>query len=284
MQLPGRGGVGIANTQLAIMACTDNGDARRRLRVVVTGASSGIGAATALFFLSKGHKVAFVARRADKMQSLALDKYKDDAFVVAKDLSTPNGPREAIAEAVSALGGLDVLVNNAGAGAGIGPIASVSEAQFQKCFDLNFMSAFRATQAAAPHLVTSKGSIVNVSSIVAEQVMPNFGAYSISKAAMDALTRSAAVELGQNGVRVNSVLPSVVQTEALAAAGMDDAVAAEFKSTAVKATPLGRIGTVEDIAAFIYFLADGSQSGWVTGQSLFIDGCRSIVLNMGASA
>lgn len=180
-------------------------------RVVVTGASSGIGESAARLCAAKGARVAAVARRADRLQRLA----EEVAIVpVVADLTAPEGPAEAVAEAVEQLGGIDVLVNSAGVYL-LGGLADGRPTDWRRMFDINVLSVLGISQAALPHLRKSPaGHIVNVGSIGGRRVARTSTAvYSATKFALYAISEGMRQELHPLGVRVTVVAPGVVRTE-----------------------------------------------------------------------
>jgi 3-oxoacyl-[acyl-carrier protein] reductase len=171
------------------------------------------------------------------------------------------------AETKQAFGRLDILVNNAGVYE-FSPLGDVTEAHFHKQFDVNVLGLLLASQAAVKHFGPAGGSIVNVSSTATSLTPPNTAVYTATKAAVDAITRSLAKELGPRNVRVNAINPGMVQTEGLRAAGFD---AGDFRKEVEAQTPLGRIGQPADIAPAAVFLAS-SDSRWITGETLRVAG------------
>jgi 3-oxoacyl-[acyl-carrier protein] reductase len=158
-------------------------------------------------------------------------------------------------------------VNNAGIYE-FAPLEEVTAAHFHKQFDLNVLGLLLTTKEAARYFGPEGGSVVNLSSVVSTASPPNASVYSATKAAVDAVTRSLAKELGPRKVRVNSINPGMVETEGLRAAGFHES---EFRRQIEKQTPLGRIGQPEDIAPAAVYLAS-PDSAWVTGETLYIAG------------
>ena len=166
--------------------------------------------------------------------------------------------------AVKEFGRLDILVNNAGE-FHIGPIGTIDEADVRSQFAVNVDGPIFATQAAASHFSSEGGRVINVSSIAATHALPGLSVYSATKAALDALTRVWATELGPRGVTVNAVAPGLVDTAMLKAA--TPRMGEEAVKGMVARTPLGRLGTPSDIADVVAFLAS-PDARWVTGQVL----------------
>jgi NAD(P)-dependent dehydrogenase (short-subunit alcohol dehydrogenase family) len=141
--------------------------------------------------------------------------------------------------------------------------------------DVNVRAPFRLLRAAVPALSSRKGAVVNVSSVAGVRAFPNLVSYCVSKAAVDQLTRCAALDLAANGVRVNAVNPGVVVTNLHRRGGMDPARYAEFLEKSKSTHPLGRAGTPEEIADLIAFLLS-AQAGWITGETISVDGGRHL--------
>ena len=242
-------------------------------KVIVTGASSGIGRATAERFLSEGASVALVGRRESALQEIA-SRTVGNAFIIAADLSDEEQSERCIAQAVEAMDGLDVLVN----AAGILKARRIEDTTFElwdEMMNINLRSVFHLMKLAVPHLERSRGNIVNVSSVTGPRSFPGVLAYCVSKAAVDQLTRCAALELAAKGIRVNEVNPGVVVTELHRAGGMNDEAYAAFLEHSKTTHPLGRVGRPEEVADLIYFLAS-DRAGWITGATVSIDGGRAL--------
>ena len=171
------------------------------------------------------------------------------------------------AEAKKAFGKLDILVNNAGVYE-FAPLENVTPEHFHKMFDLNVLGLILASQEAVKHFGPAGGSIINISSVAATAAPPTASVYSATKAAVDAVTRSLAKELGPRKIRVNSINPGMVETEGVHAAGITDS---DFRKQVEAQTPLGRIGQPQDIAPAAVFLAS-PDAGWITGETLYISG------------
>ena len=233
------------------------------LRVVVTGGGSGIGLATATAFASEGASVAAL--------DLQLPANGDGVMGVHCDVRDEASVAEAITRVANAMGGIDVLVNNAGIGAA-GSIADNDLAEWQRVFDVNVFGIVRVTQACLPALREStNASIVNLASIVSWTGLPNRAVYGASKGAVYALTLAMAADHAADGIRVNCVCPGTVDTpwvgRLLDAA--PDPVAARANLTARQ--PIGRLGTAHEIAAAICYLAS-PVAGYTTGTAMQIDG------------
>ena len=243
--------------------------------VIVTGASSGIGRATVERFLRDGNNVALVGRREKTLNEVALHcEPGGKAIVIAADLRDERQTEDCISTAVEALGGLDILVNAAGI-LKSGRIEDTSLDLWDEMMNINLRSVFHVMKSALPYLERSRGNIVNVSSVTGPRSFPGVLAYCVSKAAVDQLTRCAALELAPKGVRVNEVNPGVVVTELHRAGGMSEEAYAAFLEHSKTTHPLGRVGKPEEVADLIYFLAS-DQAGWITGATVSIDGGRAL--------
>lgn len=240
---------------------------------LITGASSGIGRATALRFAEQGAAVALVGRDRAALEQTAAEG-ADVAAVVVADLSEPEQCRRAVEEAVAFGGQLDVVVNAAGI-IGSGDLASTTMEDWSAMLRINLDSVFVLMQAALPHLEATRGNIVNVSSVTGTRSFPGVLAYCVSKAGVDQLTRCAALELSASGVRVNAVNPGVVVSDLHRRGGMQEAAYEAFLEHSRTTHPLGRVGQPGDIADAIVYLAS-EQASWVTGVTLSLDGGRHL--------
>ena len=242
---------------------------------LVTGASRGLGRDIALRLAAAGASVALVDRKAHWAADLAAEIEKDGgaALSIGADVSDRDALRAAFDKAVAALGGIDIVVNNA-MWTRYSPVGEIDAESLDRMLGVGFSAIVWATQAAAEAMgPRGGGSIVNIASVSARLGLPNAMVYCGVKAAVEGLTRAAAIELAPQGIRVNAVAPSTVATEGVRAM-LDDATFA----ARVASTPLGRLGETGDIAEAVLFLADSVRSGFVTGQSLVVDGGISIAL------
>ena len=237
---------------------------------IVTGASKGIGAAIARNLADEGAAVvvnyASSKAGADRVVAEIAEK-GGKAVAVQADIAKQADIQHLFAEAKKAFGKLDVLVNNAGVYE-FAPLENVTPEQFHKMFDLNVLGLILASQEAVKHFGPEGGSIINISSVAATAAPPTTSVYSGTKAAVDAVTRSLAKELGPRKIRVNAVNPGMVETEGVHAAGLADS---DFRNQVEAQTPLGRIGQPEDVAPAVVFLAS-PEAGWITGETLYISG------------
>ena len=237
---------------------------------IVTGASKGIGAAIARQLAAEGAAVvvnyATSKEGADRVVA-DIEGAGGRAVAVQANVARPEEIGHLFAEAKRAFGRLDILVNNAGIYE-FAPLGDVTPEHFHKQFDVNVLAVILASKEALDYFDDAGGSIVNVSSIASSATPPNTAVYSSTKAAVDAVTRSLAKELGPRKIRVNAINPGMVDTEGVRAAGIDES---DFRKQVESETPLGRIGHVQDIAPAAVFLASG-DSGWITGETLHIAG------------
>jgi NAD(P)-dependent dehydrogenase (short-subunit alcohol dehydrogenase family) len=240
---------------------------------LITGASSGIGRATALRLAEEGAAVALVGRDRVALEQTAAEVAGAAAVVVA-DLSEPGQCRRAVDEAVGSGGHLDVVVNAAGI-IGSGDLASTTMEDWSAMLRINLDSVFVLMQAALPHLEATRGNIVNVSSVTGTRSFPGVLAYCVSKAGVDQLTRCAALELAASGVRVNAVNPGVVVSDLHRRGGMQEDAYEAFLEHSRTTHPLGRVGQPGDIADAIVYLAS-ERASWVTGVTLSLDGGRHL--------
>ena len=243
--------------------------------LLITGATSGIGRATALRFAHEGANVAAVGRDEaglEHLRQMLLD-LKVRCATIKADLAGDGSTEVAVAKARDALGGIDILVNAAGHISN-GTIENTTTDAWDAMLDINLRAVFLLMQAALPSLIERRGNIVNVSSVTGLRAFPGVLAYCVSKAGLDQLTRCAALELAAKGVRVNAVNPGVVITEIHKRGGMNNDQYAAFLEHSKETHPLGRVGKPEEIADLIAFLAS-PRAAWITGATYSIDGGRA---------
>jgi len=234
--------------------------------VIVTGAGSGIGAATAKQFLGEGAAVVLNGRRKDKLEETAHGFSEDTVLIDSGDISDKEYVLGMVQRTVDRFKRIDVLVNNAAVSA-LGPFGTAPEEDWHKVMRTNVDGVFYAIRAALPHLLKSKGSIVNVSSVsgLGGDWYQSF--YNASKGAVSNLTRSLALELAPHGVRVNAVNPSLTLTEMTVAFQQHQ----PLMEKVLDRMPLGRAAKPEEIASVIAFLASKDAS-FVNGVNLPVDG------------
>lgn len=196
------------------------------------------------------------------------------ALPCVADVTTPDAPDRIVEAALSRFGAITTLVNAAGV-IGSGTVESTTDEQWDAMMDINVRAPFRLMRAATPALTEWKGSVVNVSSVTGLRAFPGVLAYCVSKAAVDQLTRCAALELAPKGVRVNAVNPGVVISNLHRRGGMNDENYAAFLARSRETHPLGRPGMPEEIAELCFFLAS-PEAGWITGETISIDGGRHL--------
>ena len=226
---------------------------------LITGGGTGIGRAVAESLVDEGARVVVTGRRQEPLEKLAAE-YPDAVRYVTTDVTEAGAPANAVRFVIEQFGQLDVLVNSAGMGV-VAPLVDLNDDAIRQTFAVNVEGMLITTREAIPSLAKNGGAVVNISSTIAQAAAPGTAAYAGSKAALERITAGLAVELGPQGIRVNSVAPGVTDTDltAIAPQEMLDAMIAQ--------TPLGRIGQPEDIAKAVVFLASDDAS-WITGQVL----------------
>lgn len=235
---------------------------------LVTGASRGIGLATARALVADGARVVLTARGREGLDA-AIAHLGPTAVGVAGKLDDPAHLNE-VAEVVDGLGGLDYLVNNVGINPVYGPMTEMDLGAARKILEVNVLGAFRAARAAVEWGIADRGgAIVNIASIAGISSSPGIGMYGVSKSAVLGLTRQLAAELAPD-VRVNAVAPAAVKTDFARALyeGREDELSARY--------PLNRLGIPEDVSGPVAFLLSDAAA-WMTGQTLVIDGGASLV-------
>ncbi|WP_414939145.1 SDR family NAD(P)-dependent oxidoreductase [Amycolatopsis sp. cmx-11-51] len=233
---------------------------------MVTGGASGIGRGVAEAFQSSGDRVVIADVDARAAHDLAGEL---GAEHVELDISDPGSVDAALALITGRFGPVEVLVNNAGLAGGGGPLVGLDIGVFDLCMRVNFRGTFLMTRAVGARMLEAgtRGSIVNITSIGARQPTPGLGHYEATKAAVEALTRSAALELAPHGIRVNAVAPGPVLTPMTAGFASDTAARAAWEAR----IPLGTIASVADVVPSVLFLAS-ADAGHLTGVSLQVDG------------
>jgi NAD(P)-dependent dehydrogenase (short-subunit alcohol dehydrogenase family) len=238
--------------------------------VIVTGAGSGIGAATARLLVDRGDRVLMVGRDPGRLAHARQQIGSDHTDVLAVDVTADRAGETIVHAALDRWGRVDVLVNNAGINRP-GDFATLSMSDFDDTFAVNVRAPYALTRAAVPHLRPGS-SIVFVGSNLSRYGKPGAAAYAASKAAVESLTRTLAVELGSAGIRVNAVSPGMTHTGMTAASLADE----DRYRQLVANSPVGFLGEPDDIAGTIAFLTSGA-SRYVNGAALVIDGGRTLI-------
>jgi 3-oxoacyl-[acyl-carrier protein] reductase len=237
---------------------------------VVTGASKGIGASIAEHLAAEGATVVvnYASSKTDADHVVdRITKRGGTALAVQANVAKQADIERLFAETKKTFGRLDILVNNAGVYE-FSPLENITEEHYQRHFDLNVYAVLFVSQAALKLFNSAGGSIINMSSVVSTMAFPNAAVYSGSKAAVDAITRSLAAELGPRRIRVNAIRPGMVETEGTRSAGITES---DMRKQVEAQTPLGRIGQPRDIANLAVFLAS-DDSSWITGETFLISG------------
>ncbi|XP_066925090.1 3-oxoacyl-[acyl-carrier-protein] reductase FabG-like [Clytia hemisphaerica] len=243
--------------------------------ILVTGASSGIGAGTAVYFAKNGAKVAITGRNEDNLKKIAqkceeASPTKEKPLLIVGDLAKESYVEKVMNEIINHFQQLDVLVNNAGIYTA-GNCQSLTMDTYDKQMNVNMRSVFYLTKLACPHLIKTKGNIINVSSLSSLRANTHAVAYSLSKAALDQFTRTTALELASHKVRCNAVNPGVIDTEIFVTSGLTEEQRDGLMKRTADMYPLGRHGEVVEVASVIAFLASDSAS-FITGAIVPVDG------------
>lgn len=243
--------------------------------IVITGASSGIGRASALLFAENSWNVVAVGRNQKDLATLRDEAQNKDGIVKIHlaDLLEATQLEKVVTDTLESFNQIDALLNAAGIILN-GTIENTTVDDWDKMMNVNLRVVFAMMQKCVPHLEITKGNIVNVSSVAGIRSFPNVLAYCVSKAAIDQLTRCSALELASKEIRVNAVNPGVVMTNLHKRGGMADEDYEKFLENSKKTHPIGRTGTPEEVADLIYFLAS-EKAGWITGATYEIDGGRA---------
>jgi NAD(P)-dependent dehydrogenase (short-subunit alcohol dehydrogenase family) len=240
---------------------------------IVTGGGRGIGRAIACLLAAEGAAVVVAARTpAEGEETVALIRQAgSQAKFIPTDVSQNAQVRNLVAETIHAYGRLDALVNNAGINGSLKPLEETSEAEWDQVIDTNLKGCYLGMRYAIPHLrAAGRGSIVNVSSVLAEQTLPGCTAYTASKAAIIGLTKAIALEVGRDGIRVNCILPGSIDTPMLWE-GLTEAERINVEPVVADSAPLGKVGKPEDIARVALFLVS-DVSSFMTGAPVLVDG------------
>lgn len=233
--------------------------------ILITGASSGIGADAAIHLAKKGGSISLVGRNEQRLNEVS-ERIKSAGgptpLVIVADVT--KDAKRIVAETIAHFGKLDVLINNAGI-IGNNSIESIDLAEYDRMMDINVRSVIELSQLAVPHLEKTQGNILNVSSASGLRVRPNYLSYCISKAAVNQLTKSAALDLASKKIRVNAINPVTIRTPLfenglVITADQSDEFFDNFKNI----YPLGRVGEVSDTSAAIEYLI-GDTASFITG-------------------
>ncbi|XP_065206450.1 3-oxoacyl-[acyl-carrier-protein] reductase FabG-like [Planococcus citri] len=246
--------------------------------ILITGASLGIGRATAIHLAELGAKLALTGRNVTNLQSVSKEceaVSKSKPLLITGEMANEQDVKNIIDSTIKHYSRLDVLINNAGIWE-MGSIENTSLEQYDRIFNVNVRAVYQLTMLAVPHLIESKGNIINISSICGLRSFGGILAYSMSKSAIDQMTGCVALELASKGVRVNSVDPGVIITDIHKRSGMDDEAYDRFLERAKETHALGRPGNAEEVAKAIAFLAS-EESSYITGVNLPVDGGRHVM-------
>lgn len=253
-------------------------------RALVTGASRGIGLATARRFAMEGASVAIVGRREDALAEASADILAAApgarVVTISADVSTSDGAAKAVSQAIAGLGGLDILVNNAGSSAG-GPFLAHSDEAWQRDLELKLFGAIRITRLALPHLKEAKGGrVVNVTAIAGKTPGANSAPSSVSRAAGLALTKVLSKECAADHITVNAVCIGLIRSEQIergARARFPDLPLEDALARMGQNVPLGRVGEAQEAGDVIAFLCS-ERAAYLSGIAINIDGGTSAVL------
>jgi len=239
---------------------------------LVTAGSGGIGKAIVDLFLQHGYHVAVTGRSMEKLQ-VVFNSYSSSHIhlIENKDVTNIISAQYVVEETINHFGQLDILVNNVGGATLNQRIEDCNLESFREAFSLNIDSVFCMTTHSIPYLTETRGSIINMSSVLGSRPVEGLGAYSASKAAVEMLTKTCALELAPKNIRVNCVAPTATQTEFHVNAGMTQEQANEYYKKCASTHPLGRVCQAEDVAKAVLFLA---ETDYITGAVLPVDGGR----------
>lgn len=241
-------------------------------RAIITGASRGIGLAVARAMAGEGAEVILCSRRLDGVEAAAAEVnavHPGRAFARACHVGQGEACEALVDWAFEERGPVDVLVNNAGTNPFFGPILALTEAAFDKTFEVNLKGAWRLSVAVARRLVADGrgGAIINMASILGMRAAPLQGVYGMTKAALISMTQTLAQELGPAGIRVNAIAPGLIDTKLAAVFARDAALARRVTDR----TALGRVGQPAEVAGIAVFLAS-DEASFLTGQAIAVDG------------
>lgn len=241
--------------------------------VLITGASSGIGAGTAIYLSKLSANLVLVGRKETNLRKIALYCEKSSGLkplCITADVTEESEPERVIKETIEHFSKLDILVNNAGILC-TGGIKNSTMETYDKAMSTNMRAVYHLTMVATPHLIQSKGCIINISSIASTKPNSMTLAYNLSKAALDHFTKCIALELAPDGVRVNSINPGFVKTNLLKSIGLTEDQLELFVKNVVGNMPLKKPVEVDEVAALIAFLASDKAKS-ITGSHYVVDG------------
>lgn len=241
---------------------------------LITGASKGIGEQIARYLAQFGAKVVISSRRQADLDELAEDIRKTGGEVTAIEarMGDEAQTKHLFDKTMEVYGGIDILVNNAAANPYYGPTVDCPDNAYDKIMDINVKAPFQLSKLVYPVMkLRGGGSIINISSIAGETPDPGLGIYSVSKASINMLTKVLAKEWGADGIRVNAVAPGLIKTKFSQALWQDEKTLTHF----TKRLPIARMGTVEEVASLVLYLASDA-SGYCTGGIYTVDGGTTI--------
>lgn len=241
---------------------------------LITGASKGIGEAAALALASQGVKVAINSRKQEDLDQVAnkIKSASGECITLAGNAGDIPSCKAMVEKTVQTFGGLDILVNNAASNPVYGPIDQAEDWAWDKIMGVNVKAPFELSRLAYPLMkARGRGSVINMSSIAGDRPDPGLGIYSVSKAALNMLTKVLAKEWGPDNIRVNAICPGLIKTKFSQALWQDDTTLQKF----LKHVPMKRTGSVDEIAALVVFLAS-DLSGYCTGTLFTADGGTTI--------
>jgi NAD(P)-dependent dehydrogenase (short-subunit alcohol dehydrogenase family) len=237
--------------------------------VIVTGGGTGIGAACARRLADDGAEVTICGRTESRLVDVA--KGYENIRYQTTDVTVEDDVAALVAGHVDAFGGLDGFVANAGGGGGMGPYHKQDTDEFLRVLHLNVLGTMLSVKHSVPHLVKAKGSFIGMSSLAGHRTHLWFGAYTVSKAGIEAMMQNAADEYGPVGVRFNTIRPGFISTEIMEGIPRDSPVYDSY----IENTPLGDVGEPEDVAHLARFLIS-DESRWITGQEIGVDGGHTL--------